>query len=76
MRKTSQVIHNRMIKGPGAANTRVLVCVGGSRGSRHINIAGYHLKQHVARNENAEVVNGQIILVRGSDLILQVMRNH
>lgn len=51
--------------------------VGGCRGSRHIDRAEqYNLKPCRARDENGEVVKGQITLIKYSDLILWVIRNH
>lgn len=35
----------------------------------------YNLKQHVATDKNGEVVKVQNTLIRGSDLILWVVRN-
>lgn len=66
-----------MIKGGEAASTQVWVFVGGCRGSRHINRVGpCNLKQCIAREENGEVVKGQITVIKYSDLILWVIRNH
>lgn len=66
-----------MIKGGEAANTQVLVFVGGGRRSRRIDRAGpYNLKPCIATDENGEVVKGQITLIKYLDLILWVIRNH